>query len=492
MRMIPRYLLGLFTILAAAWVLAAHQDIAPENILLLDHHGFRSEPAARPDPLLGFGLRPGVSLNGFSHNVHGFAGPEFAARKPAGVFRIFCLGGSTTLGAGVETDRFAYPAILQAMFDRATSRGAGHVEVVNAGVFGYHSLHTRLLATRRLDAYSPDLYLVMDGLNDLDAAKSLTLAQLRRLTGRDPGAGEAGYGLQAIAEKFALLDFAGNIQAAIDHAKSRSIGVVLVSDPLQADAAGRAPFAVRNQDFAALLAFGRSVLPEMNASLAGRNHIPYIDVQAALDPLLADPAQVRRVWADDLHLTRYGYYRLAREVFFGLMALPAVAEAAGRSLVSGPGELDGLFPELVRWRPPDGVGWPGAADALEAGVAARDNVAASKPTDGDFICLTPADPSRTGVIVLECPPGSAVRLYPRIQSATDKVGVYEVRPDGRLGLLFELRKTVEDGLWTPQAAWYDLRTTPGTTRLMIRLRGENAQIWGRGGAILFRPEKAGP
>ena len=35
-------------------------------------------------------------------NRHGFRGREYAARKPAGVFRVMVFGDSVTMGSGVE------------------------------------------------------------------------------------------------------------------------------------------------------------------------------------------------------------------------------------------------------------------------------------------------------------------------------------------------------------------------------------------------------
>lgn len=457
-----------------------------ERMRFLDHHGFRHEPTTEYDLSLGFRLKKSVSMNGFRHNAHGFIGPEFQKRKPEGTFRIFCLGGSTTLGAGVETDVHAYPAILQAMFDMGGSGASKRIEVINAGVFGYRSLHTSLLVSRLLDDYQPDMFIVMDGLNDLDAAKALTLPQLRKATGR-PGNGQGGgYGLQSIEEKFELVGYRDNIRKVIELARARGVQVVLVSDPMRAGADGKARLSGNNTEFAVLLAFGRAVLPEINASLASDNGVEFMNAQATFDALLASPETIRRAWADDLHLTRYGYYLLARDVYLCLLAMPAFVGAVGAGSPPVPEALDVRFPELVLWRPSDGMGWAMGQDAIEYGGATAVNARDSKPNGDGWSCFTPADPALPGEIDLGNAVAGRFRVFPRIQGMRDTVGFYQVFPDGVRKLLFEQKKLAEDGLWTPETAWYEVDVPPcGQCRIVVRLTGENAQLWHKAGAVLF-------
>lgn len=478
----------LLVILALAGAGGAFYKYYSERLHYLDHHGFRHEPAAQFDHTLGFRLRKNVSMNGFRHNSLGFIGPEFQKRKPEGTFRIFCLGGSTTLGAGVETDAHAYPALLQAMFDTMQTGASKRIEVINAGVFGYRSLHTSLLVPQLLDEYQPDMFIVMDGLNDLDAAKALTLPQLRKAAGK-PGNGQVeGYGLQSIEEKFELVGYRDNIRKVIALARDRGVQVVLVSDPMRAGADGKARLSGENSEFAALLAFGRALLPEINASLASENGVEFMNAQATFDAMLASPETIRRAWADDLHLTRYGYYLLARDIYFQLMAMPAFAAGTGTGRPSAPEELDARFPEIVLWRPPDGMGWLKEQDAIESRVIEAVNIRDAKPNGDGWGIFTPADPAASGEIVLEGSAAGGLRMFSRIQGMNDSVAVYQVLGDGERKLLFEHKKQAEDGLWTPEAAWYGVCAPQGRKfRLVIRLTGENAQLWHKGKAVLFAP-----
>jgi len=471
-------------VLVGAW--GALYKYYSERMHFLDHHGFRHEPTTEYDLSLGFRLKKSVSMNGFRHNAHGFIGPEFQKQKPEGTFRIFCLGGSTTLGAGVETDVHAYPAILQAMFGKTQDGASKRIEVINAGVFGYRSLHTSLLVSRLLDDYQPDMFIVMDGLNDLDAAKSLTLPQLRKAAGKPGNDRLEGYGLQSIEEKFELVGYRDNIRKVIDHARARGIQVVLVSDPMRVGADGKARLSSDNTEFASLLAFGRAVLPEINASLASENGVEFMNAQATFDALLASPETIRRAWADDLHLTRYGYYLLARDVYQRLLAMPAFVEAVGLGSPSAPDELDARFPEIVLWRSPDGMGWAKGQDAIESGRTTVVNARDSKPSGDGWSCFTPADPALPGEIDLGNAVAGRFRVYPRIQGMRDTVGFYQVFPDGGRKLLFEQKKLAEDGLWTPETAWYEVDVPPcGQCRIVVRLTGENAQLWHKAGAVLF-------
>lgn len=96
-------------------------------------------------------------------NSQGFRGTEFTQEKPANTIRIFTLGGSTTFGAGV-LDHQTYPFQLQKLFDAANLDF--NVEVINAGWSGKNSSYETNLINSRLLSFSPDLFLVYDGITD--------------------------------------------------------------------------------------------------------------------------------------------------------------------------------------------------------------------------------------------------------------------------------------------------------------------------------------
>ena len=99
--------------------------------------------------------------------------------KPAGVFRVFVLGGSALYGIGVQSGT-TYPLhptlandeTITFFLERelnARVRAAGldvQIEVVNAGVTAYQTFHHVLYFYETLYEYQPDLLLFLDGHND--------------------------------------------------------------------------------------------------------------------------------------------------------------------------------------------------------------------------------------------------------------------------------------------------------------------------------------
>jgi lysophospholipase L1-like esterase len=103
-------------------------------------------------------------------NSRGFRGKEFDVPKPAGVYRIFALGGSTTFGyyPAITSDADTYPARLESLLnenkpDPAVSR----YEAINAGVPGYSVRTSIQNFAARIVFFQPDMILVYHNVNDL-------------------------------------------------------------------------------------------------------------------------------------------------------------------------------------------------------------------------------------------------------------------------------------------------------------------------------------
>jgi tetratricopeptide (TPR) repeat protein len=84
---------------------------------------------------------------------------SFAVPKPAGTFRIFCLGGSTTLGYPYPAE-YSWPSSLERRLDRLFPERK--VEVINVGGTSYGSARTLAVLRGILD-YQPDLVIVATG-----------------------------------------------------------------------------------------------------------------------------------------------------------------------------------------------------------------------------------------------------------------------------------------------------------------------------------------
>ncbi len=97
-------------------------------------------------------------------NAMGMRGPERTVRKPAGVVRILCVGGSTTFGAGIVGDENTWPARLEERL--GTARPGRRIEVLNAGVPGYTTAENVILLSLRLLDNEPDVVVLYEGYND--------------------------------------------------------------------------------------------------------------------------------------------------------------------------------------------------------------------------------------------------------------------------------------------------------------------------------------
>jgi lysophospholipase L1-like esterase len=95
-------------------------------------------------------------------NSRGFRTHEFAVPKPAGLVRVVCIGGSTTVAG--PTNQTTYPALLETLL-RLRHPGLP-IEVLNLGVSGVTSEHWRARLARVL-AFEPDVIVDYEGINDI-------------------------------------------------------------------------------------------------------------------------------------------------------------------------------------------------------------------------------------------------------------------------------------------------------------------------------------
>ena len=96
-------------------------------------------------------------------NNHGFRGPDFWAEKPAGTFRVICLGGSSTFGY-TNRDVGTYPHMLQQQFEQRL--GSQRVEVINCGIPHMNTGHIVAMLKEELLGYEPDLVTIYSAYND--------------------------------------------------------------------------------------------------------------------------------------------------------------------------------------------------------------------------------------------------------------------------------------------------------------------------------------
>ncbi len=119
-----------------------------------------------PHYFLGFYPTPNHRVGANTHNSIGFRGREFALSKPDNTYRIVALGGSTTYSSGVDDYEKSYPSLLEAYLRES---GFDAVEVINAGASGYTSHQNLINLQFRVLPLEPDLIIVYQGFNDIQA-----------------------------------------------------------------------------------------------------------------------------------------------------------------------------------------------------------------------------------------------------------------------------------------------------------------------------------
>ena len=95
-------------------------------------------------------------------NSFGMRSREIAREKPSGVYRVLCLGESSTFGAKVEQDEL-YASVIERCLP---GRIGGAVEVLNAGAPGYSLVQSYAYLESRALAFEPDVVVLYHGCND--------------------------------------------------------------------------------------------------------------------------------------------------------------------------------------------------------------------------------------------------------------------------------------------------------------------------------------
>ncbi|PYO11794.1 MAG: hypothetical protein DMD31_17875, partial [Gemmatimonadetes bacterium] len=95
----------------------------------------------------------------------GFRGADFLPTKPPNVFRVICMGESSTFGF-FDRDEFTYPATLERLFRERRGKGGSQVEVINTGIPHANSDNILAMFRTELLSYGPDVITVYAGYND--------------------------------------------------------------------------------------------------------------------------------------------------------------------------------------------------------------------------------------------------------------------------------------------------------------------------------------
>ncbi len=134
---------------------ALYTDIDPSAFRWTGHHYLNYYPS------------PNYHKDGTVHNSLGYRGDEFSIEKPAGVFRIVALGGSTVYTEKVKDNTQTFTAQLESILRR--QYGYTNIQVINAGVPGYTSWESLINLEFRVLDLQPDLIIIYQNTNDVTA-----------------------------------------------------------------------------------------------------------------------------------------------------------------------------------------------------------------------------------------------------------------------------------------------------------------------------------
>lgn len=137
-------------------------DTPGQKLVFLEKDDPELADKAWESPFLSYKPYFKRSAEGFTTNNFGFRDDDVAVPKPPGVYRILCVGGSTTEEG--EANYLTYPNRLEARI-RDLFPGT-QVEVVNCGITGIQAAGERMRMGDYL-ALEPDLIVYYNGINDI-------------------------------------------------------------------------------------------------------------------------------------------------------------------------------------------------------------------------------------------------------------------------------------------------------------------------------------
>ncbi|WP_459933639.1 SGNH/GDSL hydrolase family protein [Fundidesulfovibrio butyratiphilus] len=456
---------------------------------------------AKYDPELGYTLNQGDNAD--PNLFVDSRGRRFARKKPKNTYRIVCLGGSTTYGVGSKPG-LGYPELLQRLFELTGRDRPVKVEVINAGVMGYHSWHSLIRSRVELDVLQPDLYLLMDGLNDILASQNPKILQQRmdkktallalvnanppgplhalntflmhssfyrtmhRLadslarphpTGQDVPQAPAETYLERI-ERFGYRD---NIKKFMELRKAQGIAVVLVNHPWIVgpgenvqQARARLPY-----DVDPCFVFGRTYVSQTDQDLARKEDAPLVDPQPALDALSAKEPNIFRVFVDAQHYTPLGNLALARSVQTGLCGMDWFRKALGGDCASLSDQAfaSAFRPILNHGRCMLDYGWPkDLSRALASEIVSTTDLKKVDQAFGAWGFYAPAPGKPAGRLVVRVTPTAGFHnavFYPRLVALGDEVRVVS-RSSDKTTVVFRLKET-DKNLFPEISQAYGLR-----------------------------------
>lgn len=483
------------------------------------------------DERLGYRITP---KNNDASMVEDSTGRVFPRQKPQGTYRIICLGGSTTYGVGADRTN-AYPIILEDLLRLIYSHCNIQFEVLNFGVMGYHSWHSRIRLKEELLPLNPDLVLTMDAVNDLvcslTADNSLAFAQeknlLLGLTNTETNAGfltrvdtfcskhlnlyvllknlgnmlsQGQISPTDLERKIKAFGYYDNIVTMAQESQRHQIDFGIINYPwlAQPSISPDAPELLRNAS-SSLYLFGRDWFPNTNADIAKKTNTAFINPQPQFDAMIAQTSKHgNELYFDEIHFTKFGNLILASEVFQGLTKVPSFQKNTASCPVSN--QVDALV-NAVKLQDPRihfSNGWPREGETpLPLKLIHSENLTIAPPDNSGRQSLYPTDAGQQAVISFKATlvvnslpmrynPYTAF-FFPRLSGPSDSV---EIQADDKDVLHMRGMRSAH---WTGISERFGLCLPPLTpdSVVTVRLSG-HAQIWQIDGNMLFSNDETPP
>lgn len=425
------------------------------------------------------------------------------------------------------------------MFTFALASCDTKVEVINAGAMGYNSWHTKLRAEKELDSLDPDLYIVMDGTNDVIAAAAIeniedAIKQRNILTRQislnanptatsnpyfrhDPSLlldrlnditlvktirnhVDSFFSADILEQKMRAFGFSENISEFIVERKSKGIDVALVnygwiaSDNLN-ETRKNIPFKYN----VPLFQFGRSYVRKSLLDISQKLDTPLIDMQPWTDALIHQAPLAYRIFVDDLHYTQFFNYFIAREIFEKLRTHPILAKHVAQCQIPSLPDMDKEFSYCIGWGEYySGFGLPTqSSPAVQTYDTEWRNLTYLDESHEDsgkgtlYKVLSQSDIGSDGTLYFSITPDnckSHIDYFPRIFSNEGMV-VVEQFTGGAWIKISELVNYKSTGEWSPIGSryYFDCHAEDGPPRIRIKLSGK-AQLFSYQDNMLFHTQ----
>ena len=121
-------------------------------------------PLYKKHRYLGYAHTENYTKDQNKHNSLGYRGDEVIIPKPNDLYRIVCMGGSTTYTSHVKNYKKSYPYLLQTHLNKIVQK---QIDVINAGVDSWSSWETMINFQINILDLKPDMIIIYHNINDI-------------------------------------------------------------------------------------------------------------------------------------------------------------------------------------------------------------------------------------------------------------------------------------------------------------------------------------